>query len=144
MVSVIESKQYVALKQKRLVPTDTGVKLCAFLVERFPQVFDVGYTARLESALDRIAAGSMNQQDVLSTFWRGFQPQLKTATEYALAQVKARPQAKPIGETCPECGGDLVERQGSQGAFIGCATYPKCTYTRNLEHKPLLLHPAEG
>jgi ssDNA-binding Zn-finger/Zn-ribbon topoisomerase 1 len=69
---------------------------------------------------------------------------LKTATEYALAQVKARPQAKPIGETCPECGGDLVNRQGSQGAFIGCANYPTCSYTRNLEHKPLVLHPAEG
>lgn len=96
MVSVVKSKGYVALKQKRLVPTDTGVKLCDFLVERFPQVFDVGYTARLEAALDRVAAGSMNQQDVLSTFWRGFQPQLKTATEYALAQVKARQSPKPL------------------------------------------------
>src|SRR5690606_7195891 len=71
MVSVVKNKGYVALKQKRLVPTDTGVKLCDFLTERFPQVFDVGYTARLEAALDRVAAGSMNQQDVLSTFWRG-------------------------------------------------------------------------
>lgn len=96
MVSVVKSKGYVALKQKRLVPTDTGVKLCDFLVERFPQVFDVGYTARLEAALDRVAAGSMNQQDVLSTFWRGFQPQLKTATEYALAQVKVRQSPKPL------------------------------------------------
>lgn len=96
MVSVVKSKGYVTLKQKRLVPTDTGVKLCDFLVERFPQVFDVGYTARLEAALDRVAAGSMNQQDVLSTFWRGFQPQLKTATEYALAQVNARQSPKPL------------------------------------------------
>lgn len=96
MVGVVKSKGYVALKQKRLVPTDTGLKLCDFLVERFPQVFDVGYTARLEAALDRVATGNMNQQDVLSTFWRGFQPQLKTATEYALAQVKARQSPKPL------------------------------------------------
>ncbi len=96
MVSVVKSKGYVALKQQRLAPTDTGVKLCDFLVERFPQVFDVGYTARLEAALDRVAAGNMNQQDVLSTFWRGFQPQLKTATEYALAQVKARQSPRPL------------------------------------------------
>lgn len=144
MVKVIKDKHYVALKNKRMVPTETGAKLCDFVVQRFPQVFDVGYTARLEAALDRVAAGEMHQVDLLSTFWGGFQPQLKTATEYALAQVKARPKAKPIGEACPECGGDLVERQGSQGAFIGCANYPKCTYTRNLEHKPLVLHPAEG
>src|SRR5690606_37012692 len=96
MVAVIKDKQYVTLKQKRLIPTETGMKLCDFVIERFPQVFDVGYTARLESALDRVAAGSMNQQDVLSTFWRGFQPQLKTATEYALAQVKARQSPKPL------------------------------------------------
>lgn len=96
MVSVVKNKGYVTLKQKRLVPTDTGVKLCDFLTERFPQVFDVGYTARLEAALDRVAAGSMDQQDVMSTFWRGFQPQLKTATEYALAQVKARQSPRPL------------------------------------------------
>ncbi|MFQ3660473.1 MAG: type I DNA topoisomerase, partial [Anaerolineae bacterium] len=96
MVSVVKGKGYVALKQQRLVPTDTGVKLCDFLTEQFPQVFEVGYTARLEAALDRVAAGSMNQQDLLATFWRGFQPQLKTATEYALAQVKGRPSPKPL------------------------------------------------
>lgn len=96
MVSVVKSKGYVALKQKRLVPTETGVKLCDFLVERFSQVFDVGYTARLEAALDRVAAGEMEQSRLLDTFWRGFQPQLKIATEYALAQVRARQSPKPL------------------------------------------------
>lgn len=96
MVSVVKSKGYVALKQKRLVPTDTGVKLCDFLVERFPQVFDAGYTARLEAALDRVAAGEMEQSRLLDTFWRDFQPQLKTATEHALAQVRARQSPKPL------------------------------------------------
>lgn len=143
MVKVIKDKQYVAVKQKWLVPTETGTTLCDFVVERFPGVFEVGYTARLEAALDRVASGEMQQVEVLDTFWRGFQPQLKTATEYALAQVKARPKAQPIGETCPECGGELVERQGSNGPFVGCANYPTCTYTRNVEHKPLVLHPVE-
>lgn len=96
MVSVVKSKGYVALRQKRLVPTETGVKLCDFLTEGFPQVFDVGYTARLEAALDRVAAGEMEQSRLLDTFWRGFQPQLKTATEYALAHVKARQSPKPL------------------------------------------------
>ena len=143
MNKVIKDKKYVVVKAKRLVPTETGTRLCDFVVARFPDVFDLGYTARLEAALDRVAAGDMRQIEVLETFWRGFQPQLKTATEYALAQVKARPKAVPIGETCPECGGELVERQGSHGPFVGCATYPTCTYTRNVEHKPLVLHPAE-
>jgi DNA topoisomerase I len=147
MVKVIQDKKYVTRKQKRLIPTETGAKLCDFVVEHFPQIFDTGYTARLEAALDRVASGEMRRSDLLDTFWRGFQPQLKTATEYALAQVKARPQAKPIGETCPECGGELLERHGSQGVFVGCANYPTCTYTRNVVDqrppKPLVLHPAE-
>jgi DNA topoisomerase I len=142
MVKVVKAKKYVAVKAKRLVPTETGVRLCDFVVERFPGVFDVGYTARLEAALDRVAAGEMTRSEVLDTFWRGFQPQLKTATEYALAQVAARPKAVPIGETCPECGGDLVERKGASGPFVGCAGYPDCTYTRRLEPKPLRLRPA--
>ncbi|MEQ8672777.1 MAG: type I DNA topoisomerase [Aggregatilineales bacterium] len=143
MVGVIKSKKYVTLKQKRLIPTETGMKLCDFTVNHFPKVFDVGYTARLEMALDKVASGDLPRLDLLNTFWRGFQPQLKTGTEFALAQIKARPQATPLGESCPECGGDLVERQGAQGAFVGCSNYPTCTYTRKVEHKPLVLHPAE-
>ena len=143
MIKVIKDKRYVSLKQKRLIPTETGTQLCVFVVERFPQVFDVDYTTRLEMALDQVASGDMTRLNLLSAFWRGFQPQLKSATEYTLSQIKARPHAKPIGETCPECGSELVERQGSNGAFVGCSTYPKCSHTRNLEHKPLVLHPAE-
>ena len=62
------------VKKKHLIPTETGLKLCDFLVARFPQVFDVGYTARLEVALDRVASGEMKRSDLLETFWRGFQP----------------------------------------------------------------------
>lgn len=146
MVKVIQDKEYAAVKKKRLIPTETGSKLCDFVVEHFPQIFDIGYTARLEAALDRVASGEMRRSDLLEAFWQGFQPQLKTASEYALAQVKSRPQAKPIGESCPECGGDLLERQGAKGPFVGCANYPTCTYTRNVAGqrppKPLVLHPA--
>ncbi len=96
MVSLIKDKGYVTLTKRQLIPTETGTTLGTFLTERFPQVFDVGYTARLEKALDRVATGDMQGQTVLSTFWRGFQPQLKTATEHALAQVKARHTPKPL------------------------------------------------
>ncbi|RMG74246.1 MAG: type I DNA topoisomerase [Chloroflexi bacterium] len=143
MVKVIKDKKYVLLKQKRLQPTQTGIQLNDFVVERFPQVFDVAYTARLETALDRVANDDLSRSDLLTAFWRGFQPQLKAATEYTLTEMKARSQAKPIGETCPDCGADLVERQGANGAFVGCLAYPKCSYTRNVEHRPLVLHPLE-
>jgi DNA topoisomerase-1 len=95
-VRVVQSKGYVTREQQRLVPTDSGVRLCEFLTQQFPQVFEVGYTARLEAALDRVAAGRMRQQDLLAAFWLDFQPSLKTATQYALAQVKGRPSPKPL------------------------------------------------
>lgn len=137
MNKVIKDKKYVSLKQKRLLPTETGLQLNDFVVEHFAQVFDVGYTARLETALDRVASGDLSRSALISAFWRGFQLQLKSATEYTLGQIKSRPHAKPIGATCPECGGELVGRQGSNGVFVGCSNYPECPYTRNLEHKPL-------
>lgn len=96
MVSVIQSKGYVTLQQKRLVPTETGAKLCDFLVEHFPQVLDMGYTAQLEADLDRVASGELPQQVLLSDFWQAFQPQLQAATGHALAQVRARPTHKPL------------------------------------------------
>ena len=95
-LKVLRDKQVVALTDKRLAPTETGVKLCDFLVARFPQVFDVDYTARLEMALDRVAAGELSRDDLLAAFWRGFQPQLRAATEYALAQVRARGSHSPV------------------------------------------------
>ena len=47
-------------------------------------------------------------------------------------------------ETCPACGGELVERKSKHGSFIGCMNYPDCGYTRGLEHKPVTLHGASS
>lgn len=96
MVSVIKSKGYVAVKQKRLVPTENGIVLCDFLTAHFADVLAVDYTARLEESLDRVAAGNMTRLEVLRTFWDGFNPQLGKATEYALAQLKARHTPRPL------------------------------------------------
>jgi DNA topoisomerase-1 len=108
---------------------------------------DKRYAALKQRKLEPVASGEMSRLDLLATFWEGFQPQLRFATEYALAlqreRLDSRPQAKPIGEACPECGGDLVQRHGPNGPFVGCASYPKCTYTRSLDYKPLVLHPTE-
>jgi DNA topoisomerase-1 len=96
----------------------------------------------MEAQLDEIAVGNNTRLATLQAFWKDFQPVLGTATEATLAQMKTRPQAQPIGETCPDCGGDLLQREGKKGAFIGCANYPTCSYTRTVESKPLVLRPA--
>jgi DNA topoisomerase-1 len=81
---------------------------------------------------------------VLQAFWANFQPQLHAAGQVVLARQRERQQAQSIGESCPQCGGELVQRQGSHGAFIGCTNFPKCAYTRGFEHRPVRLQPAAG
>jgi DNA topoisomerase I len=78
------------------VPTADGMALCDFLTAHFADVLACDYTARLESQLDQIAAGQASRLDVLRAFWADFQPQVGRATEYALAQVRARRSSKPL------------------------------------------------
>jgi DNA topoisomerase-1 len=96
MVKTVKDKGYVKSVQKRLVPTENGIALCDFLTAHFADVLAYDYTARLEDQLDRIAAGNTTRLEVLRAFWEEFNPHLGKATEYALAQVKARHTPKPL------------------------------------------------
>jgi len=143
MVQTLKQREYAKLQKKRLVPTNMGTLLCDFLVEHFPDLFAVPYTAHLEEALDAVARGEATRLVVLKAFWADFTPQLGAAGQSAQQQTKARrPTPQPTGESCPACGGDLVERKGKHGAFTGCMNYPDCGYTRGLEHKPVTLRGA--
>ena len=145
MVQTLKQREYAKLQKKRLVPTNTGTILCDFLVAHFPDLFAVPYTARLEEALDAVARGETTRLAVLQAFWTDFTPQLGAAGQAAQQQTKARhPTPQPTGESCPACGGDMVERKGKHGAFIGCMNYPDCGYTRGMEHKPVTLRGASS
>jgi DNA topoisomerase-1 len=143
-VKQLKEKGYVKLSKKRLVPTETGEKLLDYLLAHFDTVFEPTYTATLEEDLDSIARGEKTRLQMLQTFWLAFQPHLTNASQQAAAHLaerfKNRPQPKPIGEPCPQCNSDLVERQGSRGMFIGCSAFPKCTYTRGAESQAVVLH----
>ncbi len=96
MVKTVKDKGYVKLSQKRLVPTEDGMRLCDFLTTHFAGVLAYDYTAQLEEQLDGIAAGDITRLNVLRGFWDGFQPQVVQATEDALAQLKGRVAPKPL------------------------------------------------
>jgi DNA topoisomerase-1 len=119
-----------------------GLKLLDYLLGGFAPIFAYDYTARMESTLDDIAAGEVSELEALNAFWQEFQPLLRGATA-KLAEVKpARPAPQKTGEQCPECGSDLVKRNGKKGEFIGCSAFPKCRYTVGLEHQPVIIQPA--
>ena len=133
MVGLVQERGYVTRQGRDLTATRTGQQVMDFLDAHFPQVFETDYTAHLEAELDRIAAGEQTRLAVLKAFWRDFHPRwLKASAEAARIASERRTERIIEGEQCPECGGDLIERRGSRGAFIGCLTFPKCTYTRSV------------
>jgi DNA topoisomerase-1 len=138
MVHTIQQRGYVIRQDRRLIPTANGMVLNDFLAVHFDQFFGSAYTDYLESELDAVAAGETTRLDVLQSFWDVFVPRLQKAGYAARNQVR---QATPTGEPCPACGGELVERTGKHGTFIGCMNYPDCGYTRGPNRQPVTLRP---
>lgn len=132
IMTTIQSRGYVDLREKRLYPTELGFVVNDQLVQHFPDVFDVGFTARMEEALDEIAEEGRDWVEVLRGFYTPFASQLSTAEA---TMQRSEVQAQPIGEACPQCGHDLVLRFGRFGKFIACSNYPECRYTRPLVAK---------
>ena len=130
IVRTIKKRHYVERQKRYLVPTDLGCAVLDLLVAFFPDLFDYGFTARMEDELDDIANGKRTRLAVLNAFWAAFEPQLQRAqAEMPRVEVQREPP-QPTGEKCPQCGGDLVRRQGRYGPFVGCANFPKCRYVQ--------------
>lgn len=127
-LETIQGRGYVEKDpDRRFLPTDIGKTVNDILVEHFPGVVDVQFTARMESDLDGIARGEKEMVPVLRTFYGPFHANVETKTQ---TLTKRELTTKATGLTCPECGKPLVERLGRRGRFIGCTGYPDCKYTQ--------------
>jgi DNA topoisomerase I len=129
-VAVIQDRDYVTKRDKRLIPTDTGKTVNDLLVQYFPDIMNYQFTAHMEEELDDIAEGKMEWRPMLGQFYKPFQQQLSVANESMQPTI----QEERIGRDCPSCGGanTLVIRYGRFGKFIGCANYPICRFTEPL------------
>ncbi|MBI3912099.1 MAG: type I DNA topoisomerase [Armatimonadetes bacterium] len=130
ILSTIVERGYVVLEEKRFWPTDLGCVVTDQLVRHFPRILSVDFTAEIEQQLDDIAAGDREWIAVLDEFYGPFAAALERAE---VEMERVRPEPKPTGEICPECGQELLIRASRRGEFIGCSGFPKCRYTRNLE-----------
>jgi DNA topoisomerase-1 len=138
MVGLIQRRDYVRRQKRVLIPTPLGFALCDLLVEFFCDLFDYGFTALMEQALDEIANGRQGRLATLEGFWRDFEPALAKAhadmPQVTVApgpqSARRRTKSKPTGEKCPQCGKDLVSRRGKYGPFVGCSGYPVCKYVK--------------
>ena len=125
-LATLQARGYVVREGRKLIPTETGMVVNDLVSEYFPEIVDVGFTAKMEAELDQVASGQQSWVDVVREFYGPFSEQVKHANE-AMPEVKAAPE--PVGRDCPECGSPLVIRWGRHGKFIGCSNFPKCRYT---------------
>jgi DNA topoisomerase-1 len=150
IVETLKDRQYAGLEQKRLYPTPLGVQVCEVLERHVKLAVDVGFTARMEEDLDRIARGETDRLSVMRAFYGPFKATVDQALAAAAAErqpaarsaapalprsrqtrAKTLPQAEKAGQPCPQCQqGQLAVKQGKFGAFLGCSRYAEgCQYT---------------
>jgi DNA topoisomerase-1 len=126
IISTLRQRGYVERKNRRLSPTEIGELVNDLIVEHFPNIVDLGFTARMEDELDEIADGERPWVDVVRAFYEPFSVQVERA-ETAMPEMKAEPEE--LGRDCPECGHPLLIRHGRYGKFIGCSNFPECRHT---------------
>ena len=128
IISNIRDRGYVDLIEKKFVPTTVGVEVTDKLQEFFSDIINVEYTSNMESDLDFIASHEKDSINVLTEFYKKFEPIVQKAFG---EMEKAKPQE--TGEVCPECGSPLVIRKGRYGEFTACSNYPECKYVKKEE-----------
>ena len=130
IISTIQSRGYVELKERRFHATDLGMIVTDQLVEHFPKIMDLKFTAQMEDELDDIATAKYDMVKVLDDFYHPFQDALK------LAETRMQRVAIPSSEICHVCGAPMLVKFGRTGQFLGCSKYPECKTTRPMDGKP--------
>ncbi len=133
-ITILQNREYIELKQKKIYPTEIAFTVIEMLEEHFPEIVDSSFTSNMEANLDEIYNGKLDWQKVLLDF---YEPFIKKITD-SKTNIKSRKIAIPTGEICPKCGGNLVRRKGRYGEFIACSNFPKCKYTTDLDGNPPL------
>jgi DNA topoisomerase-1 len=132
ILSTLQNRGYMRREGRRLFATETGFTVNDLLVEHFPDIVDVGFTAKIMKDIDQVALGKQSWVDIVRNFYSPFIEAVEKA-EKAMPEVKFEPET--VGRDCPECGNDLVIRFGRHGKFIGCSTFPNCRYTEPILEK---------
>ncbi len=132
-ISTIQSRGYVSKEGRALKPEDVGLVVNDLLVEHFPEIVDLKFTARMEEDLDEIADGKREWVPVIREFYEPFEKKLETKTKEL--KKKDFTTLEKTSEKCPECKKPLVVKLGKYGKFLSCSGFPKCKYGRPYEDK---------
>lgn len=120
---------YCEEQGKSLVPTEKGIRLIHFLKEAFPDAVDLDYTSRMEENLDKMARGELDRVDYLKDVYNKLEDDIKKSKS---VQGEKSVAEAVEGRTCPQCGKQLVIRNGRFGRFISCTGFPRCKFTEKI------------
>jgi DNA topoisomerase-1 len=125
-LETIQKRGYVALQDRRFVPTELGEIVLELMEEFFPEILDTKFTAKMEDELDHIEEGKVQWDKVLEEFYEGFSKRLEVAEKY-MREVEIKDEVADI--MCDKCGSPMVYKVGRYGKFLACSAFPECRNT---------------
>ncbi|MEK7464783.1 MAG: type I DNA topoisomerase [Patescibacteria group bacterium] len=132
-MATIQDRNYVEKdEQKRLKPTEIGLVVNDLLVEHFPEIVDVQFTAKMEEEFDEIAEGKREWQPVIREFYEPFAKNLAEKYE----AVEKRNMVEETDQICEKCGKPMVIKYGRFGKFLACSGFPECKNAKPLAKEP--------
>ncbi len=129
-LSTLVDREYITIDQRRIFPTDTALVVTDLLVEHFPEIVDVKFTATMEEELDEIAEGNKDWPEVLRQFYDPFERLLEKKDKEITRDDLIK---ETTDEICPKCEGPMMIKLGRYGKFLSCANYPECKGTRQID-----------
>ncbi len=126
----IQEREYAAKEKGRLYPTELGCLVSDILVENFPEILDVQFTAQMEDELDKVEEGQLPWVQALEDFYEPFQKDLEKA-KVEMQDMKGK--GIPTDLNCEKCGAPMVIKLGRHGQFLACSNYPQCKNTKEFQ-----------
>jgi DNA topoisomerase-1 len=131
ILSTIQEREYVVKEKNRLKPTLLGSSVTDLLIQGFPEVMDVQFTADMEEKLDEVEEGTVNWVELLQKFYKGFSNRL-TQAESSMRSL--RREGVPTDIECENCGSSMIIKWGKKGEFLSCSRYPDCKNAKQFEY----------
>ncbi|KXI33328.1 MULTISPECIES: type I DNA topoisomerase [Bacillus] len=126
-LDTIQKRGYVALDNKRFTPTELGEIVLNLIIEFFPEIINVEFTAKMEKELDSVEEGTTEWVRIIDSFYQDFAKRVEKA-EAEMQEVEIEPEY--AGVDCEECGHPMVYKMGRYGKFMACSNFPDCRNTK--------------
>ncbi len=131
ILTTVVDRGYVERQEKKLKPTPLGLIVNDLLMERFPDIVNVKFSAEMESNLDKVEEGQADWVQTVDGFYQGFAKSLASAE----SEMEGQKVEVPVEETdieCEKCGRKMVIKVGRYGKFLACPGFPECRNTKQI------------